>query len=132
MDIDHLLIGGGIDVAVGSQGRTEMAGPAASRPDRLKEPLDVDGHGRGRPAREYTLEMLARQIVVALEIERSCQFEPHAHQSGPVDQNRVECGDCLAEIRGSFRSCDFRNLRCTQRGQADEKQYVRAIRVRWR
>ena len=130
VDIDHLLVRRSIDVAVGSHGRTEIAGPASLRPDRFEKPLDVGGHGRWRLARQHSLEMLARQIVVAFEIERPRQLKPHPHQSRPVDENRVERGDRLVEKRSSFRLGGVGSLRCTQCSQTDEKQYVRSIRMR--
>ena len=55
-----------------------------------RKPLHV-GHHRCRWfARQYPLEVTARQAVLALEKERPRQFQADPHQAGAIDQDGAQ------------------------------------------
>ena len=68
----------------------------------FKSRVNVLDQGFGRLPDQGPLEMLAGQVVLLLEIESQAQFQTHAHQVGPTDQDGPEGRDGLVQERLAF------------------------------
>lgn len=99
VDPDDFGVGGAVDVAVWGDGNAEISCPALARAHGGQIAPDIRRHRRRRLPCQHLLEMPARQRVFLLEEERAREFEPHAHQFGPVDENGAKGGDGLVEQR---------------------------------
>ena len=100
-----------------------------ARPHCLQEAADVRNHLRRRPVGQHALEMLTREVVLALEEERPRQLQTHAHETRPVDQDGAERGDGLVEQGGSFRFPAVGLQGGFDGGQTEEEEDVRPIRM---
>ena len=96
-DVDGALVRGAADVAVRREGESEVQAPALARPDLVEEGPNVGGHLRRHVAGQHLLEVLLREIVLALEEEGARQLKPHPHQPRRADQNGVEGADGLVQ-----------------------------------
>ena len=87
VDVDDLRIRHRADVRVRRDGKSEMRAPASARAHDAQETIDVGDHRLGRLAGENAIEVAAREVVLTLVEERPREFEPHAHQSGLLDED---------------------------------------------
>ena len=126
---DRARARGGVDVAVGGDREPGPGLPAPPRPHDAKEPLDVGDDDRGRPAGQHRLEVPAGGRVLTLEEVRAGELEAHAHEPRPVEEDRPEGADRLAEEGLLLLGPGPRPLRSLQRREAPEEQDVGPVRA---
>ena len=82
----------------------------------VEEAPDVGGHRLRHAAGEHRLEVAPGKIVLALEIERACQLQPHPHQPRRLDQHGVKAA--MASFSSTSRSSSGRSGRCDAPSEA--------------
>ena len=90
---DDVRARGGIDVAVGGEGESEMRVPTTAGADSVEKTLDVLGHRFGRIVGEDAFEMVTGEFVVSCKEERAGEFETRPWKIGMADEDGAEAGD---------------------------------------
>ena len=85
------------DVAVRRERRAEPVAPAPARLQLRQEAPDVGDNRLRRVGRQHQLEMAPCQLLLALEVERARELQPHPQQPRFLDQHGAEGADRLVQ-----------------------------------
>ena len=97
---------------------------------RERNTRDIGHHRLGGIARQHALEVLLGQAVLALVEEGPGQLQPHAHQTGLIDEHGAKGGDRLIQQRFPVGCPDSPQLpRPLDGRQPDKEKDVLATRV---
>ena len=119
--MDDPLVRLSADIVVRRKGHADAHAPALARPHLGEKPVDVEHHRRRRLARQHLLEMLPRQLVLALQEKGPAELQADPNQAGPRDQHGMEGGDGLVQQRIARVLRYARFLRRTDRRQAEQE-----------
>ncbi len=90
---DDVRARGGIDVAVWSEGESEMRVPTTAGADAVEKSLHVLDHRFRRIAGEDAFEMVPGEFIVPRMEEGAGEFETGSGEIGMSNENRVEARD---------------------------------------
>ena len=117
-DVDDPLVGGAADVGVRRHREAHVHVPSPARPDPGKEPLDIGDHRIRRVAGQHAFEVLLGQAVLSFVEEGPGQLQPHAHQTGLVDEHGAKGRYGFIQERFAVSSGNTPLLRVLQRRQS--------------
>ena len=91
--------------------------PAPAFADAAEVAPDVRGHRWRRIARQHPIEVLARKVVLALEVEGERELETHSFEPRAVVQNGPEGDDRLVkQMLALVAFALARRLKCSRAG----------------
>ena len=140
INVDRLLVGRGIDVAVWSETKVEIEPPRAARPDCLAEAVNVARYLGGRVRSCGKAKMIVRLLILLFHEQGARQLEPDAQQPRVAIENAAEQSLSasiitrleawysvkeisfdlrveLARLRGDLRDRPRREGQCEREGQ---------------
>src|SRR3954447_17977845 len=81
VNVDRLLVGGGVDVAVGREAEVDVEAPRAARPQGLAEADDILRNHRPGMRRRGEAELIVGLLVLLLHVQSARELQPDSYQA---------------------------------------------------
>src|SRR6476619_6814165 len=90
VDVDRLLVGGGVDVAVGREAEVDVEAPRAARPQGLAEADDILRNHRLRMRCSREAELIVRLLVLLFHKQSARELQPDPQQARIAIENAAK------------------------------------------